>query len=76
MTATTPSCVSFESATLLNASYDHALARLQLEFRDGTRYTYFGVLPELFQDLLRATSKGAFFNRYIRTHFPHARLPG
>lgn len=75
MTATLPSGVNLDSATLVNASYDHALAQLQLQFRDGTRYTYFGVSPELFHDLLCATSKGGFFNRYIRTHFPYAKLP-
>jgi hypothetical protein len=75
MTATIPGRVSLESATLVNASYDHALAQLQLQFRDGTRYTYFEVSPELFHDLLCATSRGAFFNRYIRTQFRYAKLP-
>jgi hypothetical protein len=28
----------------------------------------------LYRNLLCATSKGTFFNRHIRGHFPHARL--
>jgi len=57
--------VSLGSTTLAGASYDR--------FRDGTRYTYSGIAPNLYRELLRATSKGSFFNRHIRGHFPYAK---
>jgi hypothetical protein len=41
--------VSLGSTTLAGASYDR--------FRDGTRYTYSGIAPNLYRELLRATSK-------------------
>jgi hypothetical protein len=44
-----------------------------LNFRDGTRYTYSGIAPNLYRELLRAASKGSFFNRHIRGHFPYAK---
>ena len=75
MTATTPDRVRLESTTLAAVLYDDPRGELQLDFCDGTRYAYSGVAPELFRDLLRATSKGYLFNRYIRDRFPYAKLP-
>ena len=75
MRATTSARVSLDSATLAAVVYDARRGELQLDFRDGTRYAYSGVAPELFRDLLMATSKGFFFNRYIRNRFPYAKLP-
>jgi hypothetical protein len=75
MTATTSSRVSLDSTTLAAAAYDDRRAELRLDFCDGARYAYAGVAPELFRNLICATSKGAFFNRYIRGHFPYAKLP-
>jgi len=40
-------------------AYDDRRAKLQVDFRDGTRYVYSGVSPELFRDLLCAASKGS-----------------
>jgi hypothetical protein len=74
MTITPSGQVRVDSTTLAAAAYDVHRAELQLDFRDGARYTYSGVLPELFRDLLCAPSKGSFFNRYIRGRFPYAKL--
>lgn len=41
----------------------------------GKTYTYSGVEPEVLQGFRRARSKGAFFNRRIRDHYP-TRLKG
>jgi hypothetical protein len=74
MTATIPGRASLDSTTLTAAAYDGVLAEMELEFRDGSRYTYSGVAPEIFCGLLDAASKGSYFNRYIRGHFPYAKL--
>jgi KTSC domain len=66
--------VNFDSSTLASASYDPLRSQLHLEFRDGARYTYAAVVPTLFLDLLSASSKGKFFNQYIRSRFSYARL--
>lgn len=47
---------------------------LQLEFRNGLAYEYFGVPAALYTDLLSAQSKGTFVTRFIRGHFPFRRL--
>jgi hypothetical protein len=74
MTATTSGRVSLDSTTLTAAAYDDRRGELQLDFCDGARYVYCGVAPELFRNLLGATSKGSFFNQYIRGCFPYGKL--
>src|SRR5271165_1920374 len=67
--------VSLDSTTLAAAAYNDSNEQLELGFRDGTRYVYFCIAAALYRDLLRAVSKGVFFNQYIRDHFPYAKLP-
>ena len=62
------------SKTLAAAVYDDSREMLQLDFRDGSRYVYAGVLPTLFHDLLVATSKGRFFNQHIRRVLPYRKV--
>jgi len=47
-----------------------------VELRDGAVYQYLGVPLRIYQDLLRADSKGAYFNHHIRSPFPYAILRG
>lgn len=49
-------------------------AALDVEFTSGAKYRYFAVPERVFRALLIADSKGAFFNRHIRPHYPCARL--
>ena len=61
-----------ESTTLATVAYDADRELLQLEFRDRAIYQYFGVPAELHEALLRAPSKGSYFNRVIRGQFAYA----
>jgi len=67
--------VPVHSTTLAAVAYDPAQQRLQLEFRDRTIYHYCGVPPDVHDALLRAPSKGAYFNRVIRPQFAYAPTP-
>ena len=49
-------------------------AALDLEFRCGAVYRYFTVPRAIAEGLRVADSKGAYFNRYIKDHFPYQRL--
>lgn len=72
-----PLRVTVQSRLLAGIAYDPDQFVLQLEFRGGTRYQYFHVPRQTYQELLRADSKGAYFNRHVRSVFRHARLhPG
>jgi hypothetical protein len=61
-----------ESTTLAMVAYDDARELLQLEFRSRAIYQYFGVPAAVHTALLRAPSKGSYFNRIIRGHFPYS----
>jgi hypothetical protein len=61
-----------ESTTLATVAYDDTRDLLQLEFRSRAIYQYFGVPAAVHAALLRAPSKGSYFNRVIRGRFPYA----
>lgn len=56
------------STALATVAYDDAGGILQLEFRSGATYRYFDVPAEAHGCLLRASSKGRYFNAEIREH--------
>lgn len=66
--------VSVESACIATIAFSAEENILQLEFRNGLAYEYFGVPAVLYTDLLSAQSKGAFVTRFIRGRFPFRRL--
>lgn len=49
-------------------------ATLELEFRSGAIYRYFAVPHRVFQGLIAAESKGAYFNHHVRDGFRYQRL--
>src|ERR1044072_3951263 len=48
---------------------------LYLQFHSGEIYRYFDFPPQQFRDFLEADSKGTYFGKHIRNHFPYERLP-
>ena len=66
--------VSVESACIASIAFSIKENVLQLEFRNGLAYEYFGVPVALYTELLSAQSKGTFVTRFIRGHFPFRRL--
>lgn len=64
--------IPVESTTLAKVAYDTVRQLLQIEFRDRTIYQYFGVPADVHEALLRASSKGTYFNRVIRPQFAYA----
>jgi KTSC domain len=63
-----------ESTTLATVACDADRELLQIEFRDRTTYRYFDVPADVHETLLRAPSKGIYFNRVIRGRFKCARI--
>lgn len=64
------------STLLQGATYWNPAALLELEFTSGVVYQYFAVPPQVYGELLKAESQGAYFNRCIRNRFAYARLAG
>jgi len=63
-----------KSSSLRSIGFDPNKEVLEVEFRSGGVYQYFGVPEARFDQLMLATSKGTFFNRYIEDHFPYRRI--
>jgi KTSC domain len=63
-----------ESSTLATVAYDGKRELLQLEFTSGALYQYFGVPLVVHEAMLRASSKGSYFNHAIRGRFPYRRI--
>ena len=63
-----------ESTSLATVAYDANLELLQIEFRDRTIYRYRQVPADVHAALLRAPSKGSYFNRVIRGRFVFTRI--
>ena len=70
-----PHPLAVQSSLLASVAYDHERDILQLEFGDGAVYQYFGVPVQSYEELLRAASHGAYFNRHIRSLFRYVLLP-
>jgi len=63
-----------ESTTLAAVGYDETRELLQLEFCSRAVYHYFGVPAAVYQALLDAPSKGAYFNGTIRGRYPYRQV--
>ncbi len=61
------------SSSLRAVGYDLAAGILEVEFRSGGVYRYYGVPPEVYRELLNAPSKGKYFQEHIRDEFRYAR---
>lgn len=64
-----------QSSLLASVSYQPEESVLDLEFREGgIVYRYFHVPRDIYTRLLKAESRGAYFNHQIRNRFPCQRL--
>jgi lysyl-tRNA synthetase class 2 len=61
--------VPLQSSVLAAAEYLPELQALDIVFNTGEVYRYLKVPMSLYQDLLKADSKGIFFNAHIRNQF-------
>jgi KTSC domain len=66
--------IAIESTTIQRVAYEASQSTLLMDFCDGSTYSYMGVPPVVFEDLLASASKGTFFNQRIRDHYGYARL--
>jgi ATP-dependent DNA helicase RecG len=63
--------ISVVSTTLRTVGYDAQRQLLQIEFHNRSLYQYFEVPQAVYEELMQASSKGAYFNRSIRSHFDY-----
>ena len=63
------------SSSLASVGYAEDEGVLEAEFRSGDIYRFFLVPVTIWDELVRADSKGAFFNREIRDRYPFVAMP-
>lgn len=62
------------SSNIASIGYDHANQVLEIEFKNGSLYQYYGVSDELHRALIGAESHGVFFNQTIKGRFGDRRV--
>jgi hypothetical protein len=63
-----------QSSLLASVGYCPFTCTFDVELRDGSLYRYYGVPAHICWNLLCADSKGRYFNRHVKTAFPHQRV--
>ena len=62
--------VFVNSTHLSSVRYDPSTEILEVEFLRGSIYQYYNVPQSAYEELIRADSKGQFFNAHIRDIYP------
>lgn len=64
--------IAVDSTSLRTVGYDVERQLLQIEFHNSSIYQYFEVPAAVYEELMQAPSKGAYFNQSIRPRFDFA----
>lgn len=62
------------SSNLRAVGYDHDSSVLEVEFHNGYIYQYRGVPSFVYSSLMNASSKGQYFNGFIRDRYPYRKV--
>ncbi len=61
--------VSVRSSAISAVGYDASSRRMRIAFVEGHSYDFCGVPEHIYQGLLRAASKGGYYNDHIRDRY-------
>ena len=64
-----PRARNFDSSAITRAAYDEDGATLDIWYKGGDRYRYFGVPITAYQALVAAESAGEYVNREIKPNY-------
>lgn len=65
---------SVESSNLASVGYDKDNELLEIEFKHGGIYQYFGVPIEVYKELMNADSHGKYFAANIKNDYDYHKL--
>lgn len=57
---------SVSSSNIRSIGYDASIARLEVEFLNGSIYEYFNVPQSLYVNLMSASSHGEYLDAYVK----------
>ena len=66
--------IPVNSSTIVDIGYDASLMTLELGFKQGVVYNYFDIPDAVYQELMRADSKGTFFHANIKNNYRYTKL--
>ncbi|WP_348626909.1 KTSC domain-containing protein [Mesorhizobium loti] len=70
-----PSGANMPSTAIRNTQYDPGTRTLSVWFTpSGNRYDYADVAPATYAAFMKASSKGRFFNEFIRDRYSYRRV--
>lgn len=61
--------VAVRSEAMTAVGYDAGSRRMKIRFQQGHSYDFCNVPPSIHEGLMSATSKGTYYNRYIRDRY-------
>ena len=61
--------IRVNSSAIIAVGYDPQTRRMKIKFSQGDTYDFCGVPEHIFQGLLRAGSKGTYYNDHIRDRY-------
>lgn len=62
------------SSSIVSVGYDPVIETLEIEFNSGAVYQYYNVSQSIYEELMRAPSKGKFLAYQIKNSFPYSRV--
>lgn len=68
--------IPVQSSNIAAAGYNAATKTMDVQFKNGSRYSYADVPQDVFDDFLSADSKGQFFNTNIKSRFVPTKATG
>ena len=67
--------MKIESSSISDVTYQPKSSNLYVTFkRDNKTYLYEGVQQEVYDEFMKADSKGIYFNNLIQPHYPFRKL--
>lgn len=62
--------VGVTSSAIQAVGYDPKARRMKIKFAQGHTYDFCKVPPQIYEELLQASSKGSYYNAYIKDRYP------
>ena len=63
-----------ESSNIASIGYDPSTGILEIEFVSGATYAYYDVPPQVHRSLMKATSPGTYFHKYVKGFYQCERI--
>lgn len=62
--------IGMSSSAIVAVGYDPHTRRMKITFAQGHTYDFCGVPQHVFDGLIRAASKGSYYNDHIKDRYP------